>query len=194
MPEGLYPNVTLNDVQLAKVYFPILLELAQHKHTLTYGELVDKAKELHPDLDYVQNSIPVSTGKKLDVIGAFQRENHLPDLASLIISKKTGDCGTRYPSENPSEERERVYQHDWSNHSLDFDQFTVEVITQVTPRTKRKREEATIVMSDYNKLHKSVLPPNISDQREFIIELLIEGFEPDYVFEEAIRNLKLGIG
>ncbi|ELU05565.1 hypothetical protein CAPTEDRAFT_217200, partial [Capitella teleta] len=39
LPVGLYGNITLNDVQLAAAYYPILIDLAKHKHRLTYGEL-----------------------------------------------------------------------------------------------------------------------------------------------------------
>ena len=35
--ESLYKNITLNDVQLAAAYYPILIDLAKHKHCLTYG-------------------------------------------------------------------------------------------------------------------------------------------------------------
>ena len=44
--ESLYKTITLNDVQLASAYYPILVDLAKHKHCLTYGELVDKAKKM----------------------------------------------------------------------------------------------------------------------------------------------------
>ena len=38
--ERLYKNITLTDVQLASAYYPILVDLARHKHCLTYSELV----------------------------------------------------------------------------------------------------------------------------------------------------------
>ena len=55
--ESLYTNITLNDVQLAAAYYPILIDLAKHKHCLTYGELVEKAQEMYPDKECVQNAI-----------------------------------------------------------------------------------------------------------------------------------------
>jgi hypothetical protein len=47
--QGLYENITLIDVQLASVYYPILVDLAKHKHCLTYSELVDRAQCENPD-------------------------------------------------------------------------------------------------------------------------------------------------
>ncbi len=38
--EAASANLTLIDVQLASAYYPILVDLARHKHCLTYGELV----------------------------------------------------------------------------------------------------------------------------------------------------------
>lgn len=87
LPVGLYGNITLNDVQLAAAYYPILIDLAKHKHRLTYGELVGKAKVIYPEKGYVQNAIPVSTGRKLDVVRIFTNERNLPDVTSLIINK-----------------------------------------------------------------------------------------------------------
>jgi hypothetical protein len=36
--ESFYANVTLMDVLLASACYPILVDLAKHKHCLTYGE------------------------------------------------------------------------------------------------------------------------------------------------------------
>lgn len=48
--QGFYENVTLIDIQLASVYYPILVDLAKHKHCLTYTELVDRAKHENPTI------------------------------------------------------------------------------------------------------------------------------------------------
>lgn len=90
--KSLSVNITLNDVQLARAYYPILIDLAKHKHCLTYGELVNKAKEMYPDLEYVKNAIAVSTGRKLDVVRLFTVEENLPDITSLIINQDKGEC------------------------------------------------------------------------------------------------------
>src|SRR3989339_1531435 len=76
--ESLYTNITLTDVQLASAYYPILVDLAKHKHCLTYGELVDRAKTEYPDKAVVRNAIAVSTGRRLDVVRLFTSERDLP--------------------------------------------------------------------------------------------------------------------
>lgn len=56
IPQSFYANVTLIDVQLASAYYPILVDLAKHKHCLTYGELVERAKNEYPDRAVVRGS------------------------------------------------------------------------------------------------------------------------------------------
>ena len=185
--ECTYDRVTHNDIQLATVYYPILIDLAKHKHCLTYGELVDKAKKLHPDLAYVKNAIPVSTGRKLDVIRIYTKERDLPDLSSLIINKNTGEVGSGFPSD-PDATREKVFALDWEQVSTEFEWFVREAEKKITPRKKRKEPEARELMYAYYKEHKNTLPPTVTDLRELIIELLMEGFSAEEAYELAQKE------
>lgn len=184
--ESLYKNVTLNDVQLASAYYPLLVELARHKHCLTYGELVDKAKKTYPDIAVVQNAIAVSTGRKLDVVRMFTSERDLPDLTCLIINKSLGECGVGFTQHfDPEAARSKVFEFDWSNVSTDFDGYIKHTEKVVTPRPKRKRADALGLMAAYYHTHKSSLPSSIREKRELIIELLEEGFSEDEAFTQA---------
>jgi len=187
--ESLYKNITLNDVQLAATYYPILIDLAKHKHCLTYGELVEKAQEMYPDKDYVQNAIAVSTGRKLDVVRIFTSERDLPDVTSLIINKNQGECGTGFTDHfNPEEARNEVYLYDWSEVSSDFDLYIEAVEKRATPRKRIKRSEALKLMSEYYKGSKDKYPASITDKRKEIIALLIEGFLPEESFNQVLNN------
>lgn len=189
MPDSsasLYQNITLNDVQLAAVYYPILVDLAKHKHCLTYGELVDLAKEQHPNIDYVQNAIPVSTGRKLDVVRIFTRERELPDVTSLIINKVEGECGARFTEHfDPKSTREEVYAYNWSGVATDFDLYIEIAQKNSTPRKRRTRAEALKLMSAYYQENKDNYPPSIRDKREEIIILLMEGFSEEESFNQV---------
>ncbi len=189
--EGFYKNVTLNDVQLASAYYPILIDLAKHKHCLTYGELVEKAKETYPDKPVVQNAIAVSTGRKLDVVRLFTSERDLPDLSSLIINKAAGECGSGFTDHfDPVAAREKVFAFDWGSVSTDFDGFIEYSESAVKPRKRIKRPAALKLMSDYYFEHKDEFPTTLSECRELIIELLMEGFSPEDAFAEAISGLE----
>jgi hypothetical protein len=188
--QGTYPNVTLNDVQLASAYFPILVDLARHKHCLTYGELVAKAKEIYPTKAAVKNAIAVSTGRKLEVVRYFTEERDLPDLTSLIINKGSGECGSGFTKDfDPVTVREQVFEFDWSNVSTDFDGFIKHRKSEVTPRKKMKKPDAAKVMYEFYQKNQSSLSPMIQDGRELILELLMEGFPAEYAFSQATASL-----
>ncbi len=187
--ESLYKNITLNDVQLAAAYYPILIRLAKHKHCLTYGELVSQAKEMYPELDYVQNAIAVSTGRKLDVVRLFTSERELPDVTSLIINKGQGECGSGFTEHfDPKSAREKVYSYDWGGVTTEFDLYIEMAEKNVIPKKRRNRIEALNLVAAFYKENKSLYPPYIRDLREEIIILLMEGFNEKEAFEQVAEN------
>ena len=99
-------NYTAYDIVLSTIYLPILIQVAKDKKTITYGNLVQGAKELHPDNDYVQRSIPVTAGRRLNVLRQILRDNSLPDLSSLVVSASSGKTGDAYHL-NPETERKK---------------------------------------------------------------------------------------
>lgn len=184
--KGFYKNITLNDVQLASAYYPILIDLAKHKHCLTYSELVERAKKTYASKHAVQNAIAVSTGRKLDVVRIFTAERDLPDLSSLIINKGAGECGIGFTQHfDPIAAREKVFAFDWSVVSTDFDGYIKHTEASIIPKKRIKRPEAIKAMSQYYSQHKSKFPASIIQQRELIIELLMEGFTPADAFDQA---------
>ena len=187
--ESFYSNITLTDVQLASAYYPILIDLARHKHCLTYGELVERAKRLYPDKPVVKNAIAVSTGRRLDVVRTFTSERDLPDLTSLIINKGLGECGIGFTQHfDPKATREKVFAFDWSEVSTDFDGFVQHTETAIKPRKKVKEQKALELMAEHYKNNKSTLPPSVREYRELIVELIMEGFSPEDAFVQAQAN------
>jgi len=188
--EGFYENVTLVDVQLASIYYPILIDLAKHKHCLTYGELVERAKVEYPDLTVVQNAIAVSAGRRLDVVRMFTDERELPDLTSLVISKSTGECGSVFTKHfDPVAVRDRVFSFDWNTATLDFDGFVKITESAVKPRKKVKEPLARERMSAYFQTNKMSLPKIVRERRGIIIELIMEGFSDEEAYSLALRDV-----
>lgn len=186
---SLYANITLKDVQLASAYYPLLIDIAKHKHCVTYSELVDKAKLTYPDREVVQNAIAVSTGRRLDVVRIFTAERDLPDLTSLVISKTSGECGAGFTRNfDPIVAREKVYAYDWSSVSTDFDGFVQSTEAVIKPRKKIKEGEALSLMASYFQINKANLPESIRSHRELIVELLMEGFTPEESFSQALAE------
>lgn len=185
--ETLQENITLIDVQLASAYYPILIDLAKHKHCLTYGELVERAKAEYPDKLVVRNAIAVSTGRRLNVVRVFTNERALPDLTSLVISKDTGECGTGFTrSFDPNDARDKVFAFDWSSVNTDFDGFVQHAEKSIKPRKKVKEPAARVMRYQYYQEHRNALPQNINDYSELLLELIMEGFEPADAFAEAV--------
>jgi len=188
--DGFYKNVTLNDVQLASAYYPILVELARHKHCLTYSELVEKAKKKYPDKAVVQNAIAVSTGRKLDVVRIFTTERNLPDLTSLIINKGSGECGSGFTQHfDPKEARDKVFAYDWNAVSTDFDGYIKHTEKVITPRKRRQKKQALQLMSEFYSKNKDSLPASLKTKRGLIVELLMEGFSPEEAFSQAAADV-----
>lgn len=188
--EGFYANVTLTDVLLASAYYLILVDLAKHKHCLTYGELVERAKAEYPERPIVQKAIAVSTGRRLDVVRMFTSERQLPDLTSLVINKGSGECGSGFTRHfDPVTARERVFEFDWSTVSLDFDGFVKSTEVAVKPRKKVKEPRARELMATFYQQHKAILPAVVRDRREVIVELIMEGFAEEEAFNLAIRDI-----
>jgi hypothetical protein len=184
-----YANVTLIDVQLASAYYPILVDLAKHKHCLTYGELVERAKTEYPDQPVVQKAIAVSTGRRLDVVRMFTEERSLPDLTSLVINKGLGECGSGFTDHfDPVATREKVFGFDWSAVSLDFDGFVKHSEAAVAPRKKVKEPKALELMAAHYQAHRASLPSNVRLYRELIVELIMEGFSAEEAFAQALKS------
>lgn len=189
-PSGtFYANVTVIDVQLAASYYPILVDLAKHKHCITYAELVARAKRDYPAKEVVQKAIATSTGRRLDVVRMFTEERNLPDLTSLVINKNSGECGVGFTAHfDPKAARDAVFAFDWSTVSTAFDWFVRETTTAVKPKKKVSEAQAKQAMSDYYRENKGKWPASIRDQRELIIELIIEGFDAEQAFQQAARE------
>lgn len=185
--EGFYKNITLNDVLLASAYYPILIDLAKHKHCLTYSELVERAKETYPGNAVVENAIAVSTGRKLDVVRIFTAERELPDLTCLVINKGDGECGVGFTQHfDPVAAREKVFSFDWSAVSSDFAGYIQHTEISVTPKRTVKRPDALKEMEQYYKANKAALPSTVSGKREFIIKEIMAGCSAAEAFEKAL--------
>lgn len=186
---SLYTNITQIDVQLASAYYPILVELARHKQNITYGELVERAKAEYPNKPVVQKAIAISAGRRLDLVRLFTDERSLPDLTSLVINKGSGECGNGFTDHfDPVLTRQKVFAFDWSAVSSEFDVFVKQSEEAIKPRKKVKEPLAREQMASYFQANRASLPPSIRQQRELIVELIMEGFSPKEAFEQAQRS------
>lgn len=185
-PEPLPLNATPVDVQLASAYYPLLVEVARQRTTITYGELVKRAKKAYPDNDTVQKAIPVSTGRRLDVVRQFTRPRGLPDLTTLVINQNRRECGPGLPRNiDPDAGRKEVFAYDWSAEIPEFQGYVTAVERAIRPRAQIGKDAAEHLMWRYYKEHKEELPASIKESRELIVEIIMEGLGADEAFAQA---------
>ena len=117
---------TKTDIALAEVYFPILVDCAIRRQTITYKNLVGQAQGRHPSLIEVQNAIPVSTGRRLDVVKYFCETLGLPDTAGLVVNGQTDEPGGRYDKRHIAVEvQQEAFDFDWHSKSPEFATYIV---------------------------------------------------------------------
>ena len=182
-------NATTVDVQLARAYFPLLVEIAKLKQRVTNGELVAKAKLAYPDTTVVQKAIVVSTGRRLDVVRQFTTERSLPDLTLLVVNQGAGEAsaGSKRAVESEAA-RDAVSEFDWSKVATAFNAFVKQAEAATKHRKTVKEPIALAAMSAHFREHQATLPARVREQRQAIVEMIMEGFSAEEAFERALRD------
>jgi hypothetical protein len=186
-------TVTATDVHLAKTYFGVLVEVAKQQKTIPYGQLVQEAKTRYPNDQIVQNAIPVSTGRRLNVVRLFTNQKALPDLTSLAISKSTEECGAGFlKSFDPEQARRLVFAHDWNALVTDFSGFIAATESDPKQRKRKKIKEpqALEILYAHYKENRATLPKSLGYARAIAVELIMEGIEPAIAYAEALASIE----
>jgi hypothetical protein len=192
-------NHTAYDIVLAGVYLPILIRTAKNRRTITYGELVQTGKELHPDNNYVQGSIPVTAGRRLNVLRQTLREHSLPDLSCLVVSASSGKTGDAYHLKSSEKElREAVFSTDWDQYQevldneiskIPYDEIDFTEVRRKSPKPKPpSRQELLDTMSDYWKENGSQYPKWVRTKRDVVIDLLFQGYPVEECFNQLVEE------
>lgn len=181
-------NVTETDVAVAASFYPILVACARQTppRLVTYGELISIAKAQFPTVDAVQSAIPVSVGRRLDVVRLFLSKEGLPDLTSLVVNASTGEVGDAFGSD-PETARAAVAGFDWSAVETEFNLHLAGLRKQAVQRSRPKlsRDAAKKLMADYYREHQRALPKHISTKREDLIKMIEDGVLPEEAFQRA---------
>jgi len=179
-------NLTHTDIDLAKIYFELLVAVAKEKpgQTIEYGELVTLAKNTYPDNEAVKGATAVSTGRRLGTLrDKFTEPNKLPDLSALVVNKSTGNNGGVYTQTFDAEAlRAEISAFDWSTVQNDFDNFIATeklAVKNRPPRstkpTKVKEPKARQILWDYYQNNKAQIGLFNQHKKEAIIRLIMQG-------------------
>jgi hypothetical protein len=181
-------NFTSTDLELAAAYYPILVELAQQRRRLSYGELLSEAQRRYPDQPVVQRAIPVSTGRRLDVIRLFSAERSIPNLSALILNKERREGGSGLDDQaDPKETCEAIFAYDWSELTPEFDSYLTLRRRAPAPRKKVSAATARTLMAEHYAVHKLSLPKDVVRHRELILGLIEKGGTAAEAFEQALK-------
>ncbi len=140
-------KVTPKDLHLAKSYYPILIELARNKRTLTYQELLQEAQQRHPDDHVIKKMRCVRSGRVLGVIYRFAEYQGLPRITTLIVKgagtrSVKGECGIGVSNHlDCAAERQKCFEFDWDAHQSHFLDYISE--SQLSAATSAKKNTLT---------------------------------------------------
>lgn len=178
-------TLTEYDLAIAAALYPLLVECARQSpaRTMTYGALINEAKMRLPNNAAVQKAIPVSLGRRLDVVRLFLNRESLPDLTVLVVNAGTGEVGSAFGA-NPDTVRAEVAAFDWCTVAEDFDLHIsgLRKSIEATKRPKITRDSAKQMMADYAREQRATLPKDIGKKREVIIELICAGRSAEDAF------------
>jgi hypothetical protein len=189
-------KLTHTDIDLAKIYFELLVAVAKGKpgQTIEYGELVTLAKNTYPDNEAVKGATAVSTGRRLGTLrDKFTKPNKLPDLSALVVNKSTGNNGGVYTQTFDAETlRAEISAFDWSTVQHDFDNFiaTEKLAVQNRPSrstrpVKVKEPEARQILWDYYQNNKAQIGLVNQPKKEAIIRLIMQGHGIEHAIEQV---------
>ena len=175
------------DMEIAALLYPVLVDVARSGEPISFGDLIHRTQERHPDNIAIQHQVPVGLGRRLETVRAFTEDRGYPDLTCLVVNR-----GRNVPPENyhtdPEVEQARVAAFDWNNVEAEFSLHIATCREAFVNRPRRKREDAIALMAAYYAEHKADLPPTIVSSREHIIARLIAGEDVGDVFAAVVRD------
>jgi hypothetical protein len=143
-------NVTELDLQLAGLFYPVLVGLAREEQTITYSGLKDRTKAEFPrDADAIDRCTDQAVGRRLEVVRMFTTDRGYPDLTSLVLNKQTGEVGDGFVGDAKSQ-RQLVWAFDWGTAQPEFKLFVTDLKTsdaEQSPLSEKKAKELMLAAS-----------------------------------------------
>lgn len=174
---------TLLDVQLARLLYPLLVEIAGGQTSRDSLRFLHLAHTRFLNDRRVGQLIPARLARVLAVIRHFTELNRLPDLTRTVnlarahepalLEHDNGDC----------------FGFPWDTVSADFNLYAAAAERALTPAHRLSRETATRVMSDYYFEHREQYAQVMRHMREVVIDNLINGMGVAEAFEVEARSL-----
>jgi hypothetical protein len=194
-------RVTETDAALAIAYYPLLVDLATRRQTMSFGDFVELAKATHPENRAVQNAIPVSTGRRLEFVRVFTAIHDLPDLSAWVTGKDGKNSATFQKDFDPEEQRRLSAEVDWAAYEAAWEAHAAELRKRAQPITPRSEGQALVMMAEIARemrprIEAAIPNPTklpygqlVGPYRETILQDLMSGLDPQEVFENVLIDM-----
>lgn len=172
---------TLLDVQLARLLYPLLVEIAGGKTPRSTQQLLHLAHSRYLDDRRVGQLIPLRLNRVLAVVRLFTERNGLPDLTRSVLAPRQQQAALL------EYEQGDCFGFDWESVTTDFNLYGAAAERALTPRHRLSRKTATRVMSEYYYEHREEYAQVMRQLREVVIDNLVNGMGVAEAFEVERR-------
>lgn len=180
-------NITPVDIEIAELLYPVLVEAARGGEKLTCLQLIDRAKQRHPDNAAIQKQVPVGLGRRLATVRAFTAPLGYPDLTCLVVQPRTNLPADVFP--NPEAEQAKVAAFDWKNVEPAFFVQLGEWRKVNERKAKCDRGTAVQIVWDYYSANRARMPSAIQQFRELLIDEVMGGEDVEQAFAAIVSEL-----
>lgn len=169
-------DFTLNDIHIGSCLYSALVSqaLAARAAPIVYSDLLALAREMYCADAEMARAVPVGMGNKLLFVEAFCDANDYPNLACLAVGKASGRPGPGYKGDWERDKKD-VAAFDWSVAKPRLEAFVSAARAAATPRKSRTEHDAKVLRFDHYKQHRATYDALSEDERQEVLNLLIEG-------------------
>ena len=116
-------RLTDKDVEIARLYGPLLKNVAKSRTAKKYKDFIDTAKNVYlPQYSVIKNILPVSIGRRLECFRLYLLFNHLPDITVWLVGAN-GENSEKYKNDfKYRQERQKSALTPWDHYIPDINQ------------------------------------------------------------------------
>jgi hypothetical protein len=190
MTDNFYATIrfTFNDIDVGSRLYEALVQQAKSHAgaSITYGQLLTLARQIHPKDAVLGRAVPVGIGAKLLFVEEFCSANGYPNLACLAVNQSTLKPGPGYQGDWEADKR-AVAAFDWSSADARLAGYARTTRAAVPVRIKpRKERPADVAWYAYFCSHRAACASINGDDKKEIINLLMAGLDPDAALQRVL--------
>jgi hypothetical protein len=179
---------TLNDIHVGTRLYTALVAHARTTQgaPVFYSDILEQAKALDPQDAELQRAVPIGIGMKLLFVESFCVANGYPNLACLAVSKTTGRPSEGYTGDWEADRR-AVAAFDWSTAQAKLDAYVYNAKLVAAPKKRRSYQEAKDLRWEHYSSNRPAYAGLTDEEKEEILNLLIEGFSPELALRRVVE-------